>query len=99
MVPKVKGERKFSPIQIKRLEKLNIPERNPDKLTEDELRRFSRLDIDPATITWNRVIDTNDRYLRKITVGQSSTEKGHTREVEDIYIMVRKCKLFLTDSI
>ena len=45
--------------------------------------RFSRLDIDPATITWNRVMDTNDRYLRKITVGQSATEKGHTREVEE----------------
>ena len=45
--------------------------------------RFSRLDIDPATITWNRVMDTNDRFLRKITVGQSATEKGHTREVEE----------------
>ena len=46
--------------------------------------RFSRLDIDPATITWNRVIDTNDRYLRKITIGQSVTEKGHTREVSTV---------------
>ena len=27
------------------------------------------------------VIDTNDRYLRKITIGQSPTEKGKTREV------------------
>ena len=26
------------------------------------------------------VIDTNDRYLRKITIGQSITEKGFTRE-------------------
>ena len=55
--------------------------RNPDELTDDEIHRFSRLDINPSTITWNRVIDTNDRYLRKITVGQSPTEKGHTREV------------------
>ena len=68
-------------IQIKRLEKLGISKRNPNDLTEDEIKRFSRLDIDPDTITWNRVIDTNDRYLRKITVGQSPTEKGHTREV------------------
>lgn len=50
-------------------------------LTKAEISRFSRLDIDPSTITWNRVIDTNDRYLRRITVGQSPTEKGHTREV------------------
>ena len=53
--------------------------------------RFSRLDIDPATITWNRVIDTNDRYLRKITVGQSATEKGHTREVGMVVYTVPVC--------
>lgn len=27
------------------------------------------------------VVDTNDRFLRKITVGQASTEKGQMREV------------------
>ena len=27
------------------------------------------------------VVDTNDRFLRKITVGQASTEKGQAREV------------------
>ncbi|KAK7067384.1 C-1-tetrahydrofolate synthase, cytoplasmic, partial [Halocaridina rubra] len=27
-------------------------------------------------------MDTNDRFLRKITVGQSPTEKGHTRECQ-----------------
>ena len=27
-------------------------------------------------------MDTNDRFLRKITVGQSATEKGHTRECQ-----------------
>ncbi len=44
------------------------------------MRRFARLDIDPSTITWQRVYDTCDRFLRKITVGQSDTEKGRTRE-------------------
>ena len=73
--------KEFSPIQIKRLEKLGIAERSPGKLKAADQRRFARLDIDPATITWNRVIDTNDRYLRQITVGQSPTEKGYTREV------------------
>lgn len=66
---------------MRRLEKLGIAERDPDKLTPDEIKSFSRLDIDISTITWNRVIDTNDRYLRKITIGQSTTEKGYTREV------------------
>ena len=55
--------------------------RNPDDLTDEEIGNFCRLDIDPTTVTWNRVVDTNDRYLRKITIGQSSTEKGHIREV------------------
>lgn len=41
---------------------------------------FSRLDIDPETITWQRVMDTNDRFLRKITVGQGPMEKGHSRQ-------------------
>lgn len=27
------------------------------------------------------VVDTNDRFLRKITVGQAHTEKGHARQV------------------
>ena len=37
------------------------------------------LDIDPAGITWNRVIDISDRFLRKIEVGLGPDEKGHTR--------------------
>ena len=40
------------------------------------LSRFARLDIDPATITWKRVLDTNDRFLRNITVGQGPNEKA-----------------------
>ena len=81
LAPTQKGVREFSPIQIKRLEKLGISERAPAKLKLVDQRRFARLDIDPTTITWNRVIDTNDRYLREITVGQSPTEKGYSREV------------------
>ncbi len=38
------------------------------------------MDIDPSTITWKRVMDVNDRFLRQITVGQAPTEKGMTRE-------------------
>ena len=77
-----KGEREFSKIQLKRLQKLAIDKTDPNSLTDDEVERFCRLDIDPTTITWNRVYDTNDRFLRKITVGQSATEKGHTRETQ-----------------
>jgi len=34
-----------------------------------ERRGISRLDIDPATITWNRAVDVCDRSLREIKVG------------------------------
>lgn len=78
-VPAKKG---FSEIQLKRLRKLGIDKTDPASLTEDEKRRFAFLDIDPDTITWQRVYDTNDRFLRKITIGQSDTEKGHTRETQ-----------------
>lgn len=33
-----------------------------------------RLDIDPSSITWRRVVDTCDRMLRDITVGQGVKE-------------------------
>ncbi|XP_043221374.1 C-1-tetrahydrofolate synthase, cytoplasmic-like [Amphibalanus amphitrite] len=82
LVPAKDGKRTFSPIQLTRLAKLGIEKTDPDTLTEEEIRRFVRLDIDPDTITWQRVIDTNDRFLRKITVGQSPTEKGHTRSCQ-----------------
>eukprot|EP01135_Chromosphaera_perkinsii_P001466 Nk52_evm6s174 gene=Nk52_evmTU6s174 len=80
LVPEKKGVRQFAPIMIKRLEKLGISKRDPNDLSEEEIRKFARLDIDPETITWQRVMDTNDRFLRKITVGQGPQEKGKTRE-------------------
>ena len=60
----------FNAVQIKRLEKLGIAQRDPLQFSLEEKRRFARLDIDPDGITWNRVVDVNDRLLRKITVGQ-----------------------------
>jgi methylenetetrahydrofolate dehydrogenase (NADP+)/methenyltetrahydrofolate cyclohydrolase/formyltetrahydrofolate synthetase len=82
IVPKVKGKREFSAIQLRRLKKLNINKTDPDSLTPEEAGAFARLDIDPTTITWNRVVDINDRFLRRITVGQSPTEKGHDRQTQ-----------------
>ncbi|XP_065174633.1 C-1-tetrahydrofolate synthase, cytoplasmic-like [Sycon ciliatum] len=82
LVPVVNGKRAFSAIQIRRLEKLGINKTDPDSLTEEELGRFARLDIDPDTITWQRVVDTNDRFLRGITVGQGPKEKGAERQAQ-----------------
>ena len=80
LVPSRGGKREFSPIQMRRLEKLGIEKTDPDSLTEEERSRFARLDIDPDTITWRRVTDTNDRMLRGITIGEGPKEKGRTRE-------------------
>ncbi|EGV99765.1 C-1-tetrahydrofolate synthase, cytoplasmic [Cricetulus griseus] len=83
LVPsKGNGVRKFCDIQIRRLRRLGIEKTDPTTLTDDEIIRFVRLEIDPETITWQRVLDTNDRFLRKITIGQSPTEKGHTRTAQ-----------------
>ncbi|MGH8180015.1 MAG: formate--tetrahydrofolate ligase [Steroidobacteraceae bacterium] len=73
------GSRRFSPVMLRRLRKLGIRGSDPNALTPEERRRFARLDIDPATITWRRVLDTSDRVLRQITVGQGPEEKGQTR--------------------
>ncbi|CAH2233729.1 jg20351 [Pararge aegeria aegeria] len=80
LVPKIKGARKFSAVQLRRLKRLGINKTDPDALTPEERTKFARLNIDTTKIMWNRVVDLNDRYLRKITIGQSPTEKGFTRE-------------------
>ena len=74
------GNRRFSPSMLRRLKKLGIDKTNPNDLTPEERKRFARLDIDPAAITWRRVVDTNDRLLRSITVGQGPEEAGNERQ-------------------
>lgn len=82
LVPEKKGVRKFAPVMLKRLKKLGINKTEPNDLTSEEISKFVRLNFDKETITWQRVMDTNDRFLRKITIGQSPTEKGMTRECQ-----------------
>lgn len=72
-----KGNRKFSPTMLRRLKKLGITKTNPNDLTPEERTLFARLDIDESTITWRRVIDINDRFLREIQVGRGKDEVGH----------------------
>ncbi len=73
------GKRTFSPSMRRRLDKLGIQKADPNDLTPEERARFARLDINPDSITWKRVMDTNDRFLREIEVGLGPDEKGHTR--------------------
>ncbi|MBE0686655.1 MAG: formate--tetrahydrofolate ligase, partial [Anaerolineaceae bacterium] len=81
LFPKDKqGKRHFSVGMQHRKRKLGIETDDPDQMTEDQKSKFVRLDIDPDSITWKRVIDTNDRFLRGITVGEGPDEKGRTRK-------------------
>ena len=78
--PDKQGNRSFSPSMLRRLENLGIDKTDPNALTEEERSRFVRLDIDPANLTWRRVVDINDRMLREIEIGRGPKEKGFTRE-------------------
>jgi formyltetrahydrofolate synthetase len=81
LFPKDKqGKRHFSVGMQHRKRKLGIETDDPDQMTETQKSKFVRLDIDPDSITWKRVIDTNDRFLRGITVGEGPDEKGHSRK-------------------
>ncbi|TDZ35202.1 C-1-tetrahydrofolate synthase [Colletotrichum sidae] len=98
LVPAKNGKREFAPVMFRRLKKLGIDKTNPDELTEDEVGRFARLDIDPETITWRRVLDVNDRHLRGINVGIAPTEKGHTRATGFDISVASECMAILALS-
>lgn len=98
LVPTKKGKREFQPVMFRRLKKLGIDKTDPNELTKEEINRFARLDIDPETITWRRVLDVNDRHLRTVTVGQAPTEKGHTRETGFDISVASECMAILALS-
>ncbi len=41
---------------------------------------LTRLNIDPYSITWNRIVDMNDRVMRNIIVGLGGIEDGPMRQ-------------------
>lgn len=63
---------------LRRMTRLGLPAGAPDTLTDDHVRSVFRLDVDPDTITWNRVLDVNDRMLRQIRIGLGP-EENHPR--------------------
>jgi formyltetrahydrofolate synthetase len=52
------------------------------RLSDDQLANMGlkRLDIDPYSITWNRVVDVNDRALRNVIVGLGTKWDGRPRQ-------------------
>jgi formyltetrahydrofolate synthetase len=53
-----------------------------DTLSDERLSKMGlkRLDIDPYSLTWNRVVDVNDRALRNIIVGLGAKGDGRPRQ-------------------
>lgn len=78
--PDKDGARRFAPVMFRRLRKLGIEATDPNALTPEQRTRFVRLDLDPDRVTWRRVVDINDRFLRAITIGQGAAEKGMHRQ-------------------
>ncbi|KAF4672975.1 hypothetical protein FOL47_011164 [Perkinsus chesapeaki] len=88
------GHRKVSASILRRLERLGLPA-DVSKLDDEGIARLVRLDIDPSTIMVNRVVDVNDRMLRKITIGQGPNEKGMTRETQVDIAVSSECMAIL----
>jgi len=71
----------FSLSMKRRLKKLGIDEnKKPEDLTPEERSKFARLDLDPDSITWQRVLDTCDRHLRKVEIGVGPNEKVKAKD-------------------
>ncbi len=49
-------------------------------LIDNHINHGNKLDIDPRRIQWKRVVDMNDRALRKIVVGMGGAANGYLRE-------------------
>lgn len=49
-------------------------------LIDNHIHHGNALQIDPRNITWNRVLDINDRNLRNVTVGLGGKSCGYVRE-------------------
>ncbi len=63
----------------KRAKRLGLQATKLADLNAEDKRRLFRLDINPDSITWQRVVDINDRLLRKIQIGLGDDEKGNER--------------------
>ncbi len=47
---------------------------------DNSIFKNNRLNIDPSTITWRRVVDVSDRFLRHIVIGLGGKDDGLRRE-------------------
>jgi methylenetetrahydrofolate dehydrogenase (NADP+)/methenyltetrahydrofolate cyclohydrolase/formyltetrahydrofolate synthetase len=70
----------YTPSMRKRLEKLGIESERPSDLSDDDQERMFRLNIDPYSVQWRRVVDVSDASLRNIILGLGTVVDGTPRE-------------------
>ncbi|MBL7063689.1 MAG: formate--tetrahydrofolate ligase [Anaerolineae bacterium] len=70
----------YTPSMRKRLEKLGIESEKPSDLNDDDKEHMFRLNINPDTVQWRRVVDVSDAALRNIIVGMGGVNNGLVRE-------------------
>ncbi len=49
-------------------------------MIDNQLQQRNGTDLDPHSVTWNRVLDVNDRVLRNIVIGLGSKADGTPRQ-------------------
>jgi methylenetetrahydrofolate dehydrogenase (NADP+)/methenyltetrahydrofolate cyclohydrolase/formyltetrahydrofolate synthetase len=64
----------------KRLKKLGIQSEKPSDLSDEDKEHMFRLNIDPYSIQWRRVVDVSDASLRNIILGLGTINDGVPRE-------------------
>jgi formyltetrahydrofolate synthetase len=64
----------------RRLKKLGIESEKPSDLNDEDKERMFRLNIDPYSIQWRRVVDVSDAALRNIVLGLGTKNDGTPRE-------------------
>ncbi|NOR82495.1 MAG: formate--tetrahydrofolate ligase, partial [Ardenticatenales bacterium] len=70
----------YTPSMRKRLKKLNIDSVKASDLTAEDRERMFRLNIDPYSVQWRRVVDVSDASLRNIIIGRGTVTDGVPRE-------------------
>uniref|UniRef100_A0A183CT53 GatB_N domain-containing protein n=1 Tax=Globodera pallida TaxID=36090 RepID=A0A183CT53_GLOPA len=69
--------------QKRRLQRLGLPAvEDGEQLSAEQRGHFARLNIDREQICWGRVVDLNDRMLRRVEIGHGPQEQKHKRITE-----------------
>lgn len=69
----------YTESQLRRFRKVGVEPKPLDQSTPEEKAKVFRLNIDPYSIMWNRVVDVNDRALRNIIIGLGTPDDGRPR--------------------